>query len=81
MLAVASGILPHYEIDEHTLKMYGKSKHIAKWLGKCKPVRGYLMRQGRFAQFVDEDFEYFQAKVDEMWEKWLVPGVIPFAQA
>jgi pyruvate ferredoxin oxidoreductase beta subunit len=36
-----------------------------------------LLRQGRFAHFTDEDIAYFQNKVDEMWERWLVPGVIP----
>jgi pyruvate ferredoxin oxidoreductase beta subunit len=45
---------------------------------KRKPVRDYLLRQGRFAHFTEDDFEYFQSKIDEMWTKWLVPGVIPF---
>jgi pyruvate ferredoxin oxidoreductase beta subunit len=43
-----------------------------------KPVREYLLKQGRFAHFTEEDLEYFQAKVDEMWNKWEIPGVIPF---
>ena len=73
-LAVETGIWPLYEVEEHALKMYGKSRHIARGKVKRKPVREYLMRQGRFAHFVDEDIEYFQAKVDEMWEKWLIPG-------
>ena len=25
-----------------------------------------------------EDIKYFQDKVDETWEKWYMPGVIPF---
>ncbi len=41
-------------------------------------MKEYLRRQGRFAHFQDEDVAYFQSKVDEMWERWLVPGVIPF---
>jgi pyruvate ferredoxin oxidoreductase beta subunit len=41
-------------------------------------VREYLLKQGRFAHFLEEDIEYFQAKVDEMWNKWEIPGVIPF---
>jgi len=61
--------------------MYGKSKHIANGALKRKPVRDYLLRQGRFAHFTEEDLDYFQGKIDEMWEKWLVPGVIPFAKA
>ncbi len=48
---------------------------------KRMAVREYLMRQGRFAHFIEEDIAYFQAKTDEMWEKWLIPGVIPFAEA
>ena len=45
---------------------------------KRLPVRDYLLKQGRFAHFIDEDIEYFQSKIDQMWEKWLIPGVIPF---
>ena len=78
-LAIETGIWPLYEIEENAVKLYGKSRQIARGLRKRKPVREYLERQGRFAHFIDEDFEYFQAKVDEMWEKWVVPGVIPFS--
>jgi pyruvate ferredoxin oxidoreductase beta subunit len=41
-------------------------------------VRDYLLKQGRFAHFTNDDIDYFQSKVDEMWTKWIVPGVIPF---
>jgi pyruvate ferredoxin oxidoreductase beta subunit len=41
-------------------------------------VREYLLKQGRFAHFIEEDLDYFQAKVDEMWEKWEIPAVVPF---
>ena len=43
-----------------------------------KPVREYLLKQGRFAHFIEEDLDYFQAKVDEMWDKWEIPAVVPF---
>ena len=33
--------------------------------------------QGRFAHLTEEDMQYFQDKVDESWEKWWLPGVIP----
>ena len=78
-LAVETGIWPLYEIEEGKIKMYGKSKRIVNGQLKRKPVQEYLMRQGRFAHFIDEDIEYFQAKTDEMWEKWLIPGVLPFS--
>ena len=41
-------------------------------------MREYLTRQGRFAHLTDEDIEFFQGKVDETWEKWWMPGVVPF---
>ena len=47
---------------------------------KRQPVRDYLLKQGRFAHFTDDDIDYFQSKVDDMWTKWLIPGVIPFHQ-
>jgi len=77
-LAVLTGIWPLYEVENGVLKLYGKTKAIAEGRQKRLPVREYLLRQGRFAHFTDEDIEYFQAKIDEMWEKWLIPGVIPF---
>ena len=65
-------------LENGVLKLLGKTKDIAQGRTKRIPVRDYLLRQGRFAHFVDEDIEYFQSKVDEMWDRWLVPGVIPF---
>ncbi len=80
-LAVETGIWPLYEVEEGRLKMYGKTKRIVNGQLERKPVREYLMRQGRFAHFTEEDIEYFQAKTDAMWEKWVFPGVIPFVEA
>ncbi|MFQ5852416.1 MAG: thiamine pyrophosphate-dependent enzyme [Candidatus Binatia bacterium] len=76
-LAIECGIFPLYEIEDMKLKFYGKTKKIADGRLKRKPVREYLLRQGRFAHFTDEDVDYFQKKTDEMWEKWILPGVIP----
>lgn len=79
-LAVDTGVWPLYEVENGVLKLYGRTKAIAEGRRKRLPVREYLLRQGRFAHFTEEDIEYFQSKVDEMWEKWLIPGVIPFRQ-
>ena len=76
-LAIETGIFPLYEVEDMKLKYYGKTKKIVEGRLKRKPVRDYLLRQGRFAHFIDEDFDYFQKKTDEMWEKWVLPGVIP----
>ncbi len=77
-LAVNTGVWPLYEVKEGVLKLTGRTDLIARGKIKRQPVRDYLLKQGRFAHFIEEDIEYFQSKVDEMWEKWLVPGVIPF---
>lgn len=39
-----------------------KTEQIANGRFKPLPVREYLLKQGRFAHFVDEDIEYFQSK-------------------
>ena len=80
-LAVETGIWPLYEIEDRKLKMYGKSQHIANGTLKRKPVGEYLLRQGRFAHFTEEDIAHVQATTDEMWEKWFLPGVIAFSKA
>jgi pyruvate ferredoxin oxidoreductase beta subunit len=77
-LAVTTGIWPLYEVENGVLRLVGKTREIAARRYKRGPVRDYLLRQGRFAHFTDEDIDYFQRKIDEMWEKWLIPGVIPF---
>ena len=76
-MAVNTGIWPLYEIENGVVKLYGKSKQIADGKFKRLPVREYLEKQGRFNHFIDEDYEFFQSKVDEMWTEWLVPGIIP----
>ena len=77
-LAVQTGIWPLYEVEDGVLKLVGKTRDIAEGRAKRRPVKDYLLRQGRFAHFTDEDLAYFQSKVDESWDRWLIPGVIPF---
>src|SRR6266581_1610428 len=76
-LAIETGIFPLYEVEDHQVRYYGKTKAIVEGRER-KPVREYLLKQGRFAHFTEEDLEYFQKKVDEMWEKWEIPAVVPF---
>ncbi|MCH8185235.1 MAG: pyruvate synthase [Chloroflexi bacterium] len=77
MLAVEAGIWVQYEIEEGKLVLNGPSRMIAQGRRQRKPVVEFLKRQGRFAHFVDEDVDYYQSRIDEMWEKWWLPGVIP----
>jgi len=76
-LAVTTGIWPLYEIEEGVLKLYGKTKEIVEGRYKRFPVRDYLLKQGRFAHFTNDDIDYFQSRIDDMWNKWVLPGVIP----
>jgi len=76
-LAVNCGIWPLYDVENHRLRMYGRTKQIAEKRTKRLPVRDFLVRQGRFAHLTADDIDYFQAKIDEMWDKWLLPGVLP----
>ncbi len=76
MLAVQTGIWVQYEIEDQKVTLNGPSRVLAR--GKPRlPVEKYLERQGRFAHFTKEDTAYFQGQVDQMWEKWWIPGVIP----
>jgi pyruvate ferredoxin oxidoreductase beta subunit len=77
-LAVNTGVWPLYEVEDGVLRLTGRTEQIAAGRIRRQHVRDYLLKQGRFAHFTDDDIDYFQSKVDEMWEKWLIPGVIPF---
>jgi pyruvate ferredoxin oxidoreductase beta subunit len=41
-LAVECGIWPLYEVENHSLKLYGRSKGLAEGRSNRKPVRDYL---------------------------------------
>ena len=79
-MAVTTGVWPLYEVENQVVRLLGKTKEIAEGRYKRGPVRDYLLKQGRFAHFTKDDIDYFQSKVDDMWNKWLVPGVIPMAK-
>ncbi len=81
MLAVETGIWVQYEISDGELILNGPSRAIARGIRKRKPVTEYLQRQGRFAHLTTEDLEYFQSRIDDTWEKWWIPGIVPFGPA
>jgi pyruvate ferredoxin oxidoreductase beta subunit len=75
-LGIKSGIFPLYEVIE------GQVTYTYDCRGKDRvPVREYLMRQGRFAHLIDEDINYIQSMVDQMWNDWDIPGVAPLKGA
>ena len=71
-MAIKMCSLPLIRGRRRKLSYYGQT-NLVEGRTKRAPVREYLNRQGRFAHFTDEDVDYFQSKVDEMWEKWLLP--------
>ena len=77
MLSIETGLWVLYEIIDGELILNGPSKAIAKGMKKRKPVEDYLTRQGRFAHFTPEDTKYVQGKVDDMWDRWWGPGIMP----
>jgi pyruvate ferredoxin oxidoreductase beta subunit len=77
-LAINTGVWPLYEVEDRVLRLTGRTEQIAAGKIRRQPVQDYLLKQGRFAHFTNDDIDYFQSKIDEMWEKWLIPGVIPF---
>jgi pyruvate ferredoxin oxidoreductase beta subunit len=70
-LAIRSGIFPLWEITNGVLKYTYDARK------SRMPVREYMESQGRFAHFKQEDFDFVQSVVDEMWNEWEAPGVLP----
>jgi len=71
-LGIKCGIFPLYEVVEGEVTY----TYDCRKKGRI-PVREYLMRQGRFAHLIDEDIDYIQKMVDQMWDEWDIPGVAP----
>ena len=71
-LGIKCGIFPLYEVIEGEVTY----TYDCRKKGRI-PVREYLMRQGRFAHLIDEDIDYIQKMVDQMWDEWDIPGVAP----
>jgi pyruvate ferredoxin oxidoreductase beta subunit len=70
-LGIESGLYPLYEIiDGQVIYTHDARKNRI-------PVREFLVRQGRFAHLIEEDIDYIQRMVDQMWDEWEIPGVAP----
>lgn len=80
VLAVECGITVMWDCLEAELRYQGVTRQLVEGRLRRKPVADYLRRQGRFAHFTDEDVDFFQSKIDEMWEQWILPGVLPVRQ-
>ena len=77
MLAVETGLWVQYEIIDGEVVLNGPSRAIARGIRQRKPIEDYLDRQGRFAHLTAEDKKFFQERVDQSWEEWWLPGIMP----
>lgn len=80
VLAVQCGITVLWDFLDGELRYQGLSRQMVEGKLRRKPVAGYLRRQGRFAHFNDDDIDFFQSRIDEMWEEWILPGVVRVEQ-
>ncbi|GAB4287159.1 MAG: pyruvate synthase subunit PorB [Coriobacteriia bacterium] len=65
-LAVETGLVVLYEIEDGVFRLTGRSASLAR-SGKRKPVADYIRMQGRFKGMTEKDIAAIQAWVDERW--------------
>jgi pyruvate/2-oxoacid:ferredoxin oxidoreductase beta subunit len=69
-LAVETGVVVLYEVEDGTMRLTGKSLSIAR-SGRKKPVEEYLKLQSRFKKMPPAQAENFQQQIDTRWEQLL----------
>ncbi len=69
-LAVETGWVVLYEVEDGTFRLTSASESIAR-KGELKPVREYLMTQGRFKNITEEQINKLQGWVNDRWKRFL----------
>lgn len=69
-LAVETGWVVLYEVEGGTFRLTSASESIAR-KGELKPVREYLMTQGRFKNITEEQINKLQDWVNDRWKRFL----------
>ncbi|HUW46201.1 MAG TPA: thiamine pyrophosphate-dependent enzyme [Dehalococcoidia bacterium] len=69
-LAVETGWVILYEVEDGIFRLTSASESIAK-RGKLKPLREYLVEQGRFKNITEEQIETLQRWVNARWKRCL----------
>jgi len=69
-LAVETGIVVLFEIENGKFRLTGASKRIAE-KGSRPPVSHFVERQGRFRKMSPEQLQAFQRSVDQKWNEYL----------
>jgi len=69
-LAVQTGLVVLYEIERGVFRLTSASQSIAR-RGNLRPVREYLMEQGRFRSIIEEQIDELQDWVNVRWKRYL----------
>jgi pyruvate/2-oxoacid:ferredoxin oxidoreductase beta subunit len=69
-LAVETGWVILYEVEDGVFRLTSASESIAKQ-GNLKPLREYLVEQGRFKNITEEQIEALQRRVNARWKRSL----------
>ncbi len=69
-LAVETGVVVLYEVENGVFQLTGKSLGIAR-VGRKRPVEEYLKIQGRFKKMAPEQIAAYQQQIDERWERYV----------
>lgn len=69
-LAVETGWVVLYEVEGGTFRLTSASESIAR-KGELKPVREYLITQGRFKNITEEQINKLQDWVNDRWKRFL----------
>jgi len=69
-LAVETGVVMLYEVEDGVLRLTGKTLNMAR-SGRKRSVEEYLQLQGRFRKMTAEQIADFQRQVDDRWDQLL----------
>jgi len=69
-LAVETGVVVLYEVEDGNMRLTGKTLSIAR-SGRKRPAEEYLKLQSRFKKMLPEQAEVFQRQIDTRWEQLL----------
>jgi pyruvate ferredoxin oxidoreductase beta subunit len=70
-LATETGLVMLYEVEDGVFRLTSASESIAQKGGNLKPVRDYLVQQGRFKNMTEEQINTLQDWVNARWKCYL----------
>ena len=69
-LAAQTGWVVLYEVEDGAFRLTSASESIAR-KGNLRPVREYVMEQGRFSNITEEQISELQERVNARWKQCL----------